>query len=51
MGAIGAPKRNLNQPRGQGGLPGGGDISVEEVELARPRLGVGRGKYPREREL
>lgn len=49
VGGMDAPKRYLNQSGAQGGLPGGGDISVEEAELTRLRLGD--GKYPREREL
>ena len=39
-GAMGTPERYLNQPGGQGGLPGGGDISAEEFKLVRLRLRV-----------
>lgn len=37
-------QRHLNPPGSPRGLPGGGDIPVEEFELARLRLDG--GKYP-----
>lgn len=43
---MGARKRHLNQPANQGGLPGGGGISVEECKSLRLRLGS--GEYPRQ---